>query len=58
MEYLFSNVHDALRVVLCDTVEYVERVYTDIGLWVCQPNKCVVEKNVEPLLVELLFLAN
>jgi hypothetical protein len=44
--------------VFGDIVEYVERIDADVCLWICEANECIIEEDVEPLLVELLLLPN
>lgn len=41
-QYLFSDIHYALRVMLGNTVEDVERVHPNIGLRVSETNQGVV----------------
>lgn len=57
-QYLFSDIHYALRVMLGNTVEDVERVHPNIGLRVSETDQGVVQEHIEPLLVEFLLLTN
>lgn len=57
-QYLLSNVHDALRVVLRDVVENIQRIHAHIGLWVGEADEGVVQEHIEPLLVELFLLSD
>ena len=41
-QYLLSNIHYALRVMLGDAIEYVERVHSNVGLRVSETNQGVV----------------
>jgi len=50
---LLSDIEDGLSVVNCDSVQDIERADSDTDLGVVQPNKSIVEEDIEPLLVEL-----
>ena len=41
-----------------DAVQDVQRIDSNVGLRVGEPNESVVQENIKPLLVELLLLSN
>ena len=55
---LLCDIHDALRVMLGDTVQDIQRIDSHVGLRVGQANQSVVQEDIKPLLVEFLLLTN
>ena len=55
---LLGNVHNALWVVFCNTVQYVQGVDSHIGLRICQTDQSIVQEHIKPLLIEFLLLTN
>lgn len=54
----FSDVKNGLSFMLGNRVQNIERVNSDVDLWVVEPNESVVKENVKPLLSESLFVGN
>ena len=57
-EDLVGYVKDAFCIVPGNRIQYIERVYSNVCLWILESNQCVVEEHIEPLLVEGFFLCN
>lgn len=53
--YLIGDVQNALSIVSSNRIQNIQRVNSNINLWVLQPNQSIVEENIKPLLIENLF---
>lgn len=53
---LLRDLEHSLRVLLCNSTKHVDRINTNIDALVGKTNECVVEEDVEPLLIELGLL--
>lgn len=56
-EDFLCDIHDTLRIVLCNAVENVQGVNSDISLRVRESYQSIVQEDIKPLLIEFLLLS-
>lgn len=52
----FSDIKNTLRIMICNCIQDIQTVDSNIDSGIAQTNKSIVEENVKPLLIESFLI--